>query len=257
MNNQNKKCEVCGDTGYNNKLSGMVLCLKHAIQYKRHGKFIKNTRFEKNDYTISDCGTYATISLYNRNGNKVGETLVDIEDLEKSIEYKLHLKKADRQNENNEELKLNYAIAKINGKNMRLHQIITGKKNIDHTNNNGLDNRKDNLRECTVSNNGMNKRKQSNNKSGVTGIYYNNQNSNWVSQIKINNKRISLGSEFSFDNAVINRLVAEFNLFGKYSNNYNKETKTIQLEYFSHDDNSKTYIEIGDGGQIVKFDKFN
>lgn len=37
-----------------------------------------------------------------------------------------------------------------NGKKVRMHNVITGIKNVDHWNENGLDNRRQNLRPCTT-----------------------------------------------------------------------------------------------------------
>jgi hypothetical protein len=68
---------------------------------------------------------------------------------------------------------------KINGvikyKNIRLHRIVLDfwdtSKDIDHRNNNGLDNRKENLRIVTSKNNNRNREKRnSNNKTGYRNV---------------------------------------------------------------------------------------
>lgn len=248
-------CSECGTTHkvthsniYNN-----TFCPKHYAQMKRNGKILNNTRFDKNEYYISECGRYANIILCNSKSERVDETIVDIEDLGRCLSYRIHRKISNRENG----VDLKYAVAKIDGKNVRLHHLIMGDKNCDHINNNGLDNRKENLRPATVSKNGMNKRIQSNNSTGVVGVVSikHNNTSPWMPMIKINNKTIRLGTEYSFDEAVKKRLIAEAELFKEHSNNYNFNTQTIRLAYQSKDDNIQTYIEVSLDGQILQFKK--
>ena len=66
--------------------------------------------------------------------------------------------------------------------------------NIDHINGNKRDNRIANLREATVSENGQNRGKQANNKSGYKGVYWSNKANRWVASIRKNNKTIYIGS---------------------------------------------------------------
>lgn len=86
-------CEECGTTHkviHSNEYNAM-LCQKHYMQMRRGGKIFRNTRFDKNEYRISDCGKYAYISLYNKNSEQIAETIVDIENLEKCLEHRIHL----------------------------------------------------------------------------------------------------------------------------------------------------------------------
>lgn len=82
-------------------------------------------------------------------------TLVNKEDYERVIKHSWHVKQGKR---------TFYAVAKIKNKQVRLHHFILQVfgKQIDHINNNGLDNRKANLRFVTTSQNARNRR-------GVTG----------------------------------------------------------------------------------------
>ena len=65
--------------------------------------------------------------------------------------------------------------------------------NIDHINGNGMDNRIMNLREANQSENHQNKRRQSNNKSGFTGVSWNTLERRWRATIQIGGKQIFLG----------------------------------------------------------------
>lgn len=92
-------------------------------------------------------------------------------------------------------------LSNINGKMYKTHRLVwlwhygTLPKMIDHKDNNALNNKIENLRECTVSQNNSNRR-FTGNKSGYKGVTkIENVNSvRFVAQIKINNKNHNLGS---------------------------------------------------------------
>ncbi len=67
-----------------------------------------------------------------------------------------------------------YAYASINGKRVLMHRLIlrvTGSKNhVDHKNGNGLDNRRENLRVCTITENNINRGAYKNNRVGLKGV---------------------------------------------------------------------------------------
>ena len=89
---------------------------------------------------------------------------------------------------------------KKNGKvkTVRLHRAIMGAKNwsmkVDHINHNPLDNRRDNLRVCTHTENCRNRRgPQKNSTSGVRGVYWNKLYGKWQARIRIGGKNKHLG----------------------------------------------------------------
>ncbi len=61
---------------------------------------------------------------------------------------------------------------------------------IDHKNRNSLDDRIENLREATISQNNTNKKKYKNNSSGTKGVHYKSNRDRWIARIGINGKRI-------------------------------------------------------------------
>jgi len=63
----------------------------------------------------------------------------------------------------------------------------------DHINGCGLDNRKKNLRNCTIRQNNFNSRPSRFGRSRYKGVHYNKRAKKWVSAIKINSKRYYLG----------------------------------------------------------------
>lgn len=86
---------------------------------------------------------------------------------------------------------------------IQMHRFIINcpiKKEVDHINRNGLDNRKINLRICNHSENNRNKGKLISNTSGYIGVHEYKSNKKWVNPIKkwvanitINKKTVSLG----------------------------------------------------------------
>ena len=62
----------------------------------------------------------------------------------------------------------------------------------DHINHNRLDNRKENLRTVTTSQNHMNKSPQTNNTSGFRGSFWHKKSKKWRSQIRIDKKYIHI-----------------------------------------------------------------
>lgn len=95
--------------------------------------------------------------------------------------------------------------------------IVDHIKHIEDDKNSCRDNRKENLRKVTQSKNSMNRRKQRNNTSGTTGVYYRKNENKWVARIKIMGKEKFLGYFTNYDDAVKARKAAEEIYFGEYS----------------------------------------
>ena len=66
-------------------------------------------------------------------------------------------------------------------------------KQVDHINGNPSDNRIENLREATPQQNAWNKKKKSNTKSGIKGIYWHLSKQKWHARIGVNYKHIHVG----------------------------------------------------------------
>ena len=89
------------------------------------------------------------------------------------------------------------------GKTIRLHRFVLnyeGKKKVDHINNNGLDNRKSNLRLITHQNNTKNRKsKNSNNTSGYRNVLF--TEGKYKVRLQIDGKSKTLGSFSDVDEA--------------------------------------------------------
>jgi hypothetical protein len=74
-----------------------------------------------------------------------------------------------------------------------MHQLLMGVRGADHKDNNGLNNRRSNLRLATKEQNAQNKQITSRNKSGYKGIFYDkwDRNSSYRAAVKVNGKTIS------------------------------------------------------------------
>ena len=87
---------------------------------------------------------------------------------------------------------------------------------LDHISGVPSDNRIENLRECTRSQNSMNSKMFSNNKSGVSGVGWHKLGNKWYAEIRVNKKRIHLGLFNKFEDAAKAREQAEIEYFGEF-----------------------------------------
>lgn len=113
-----------------------------------------------------------------------------------------------------------YAKAGINKKTVYMHRMIMGYPKgyqIDHINENKLDNRKENLRICTSSQNRRNISVRKDNTSGYKGVTKYLYGDGWVAKINNGYKTINLGIFATLEDAAIayNRKAIE--LFGEFS----------------------------------------
>jgi len=119
-------------------------------------------------------------------------TIVDEDDYKKLCIRKWYFKP------NSKTLDTGYASSRAG----YMHRIIVNAPSnmlVDHINGDKLDNRKSNLRLCTMSQNKANSTQYSSNKSGYKGVYWHKHVKKWQSQIRYKGKIYHLGS---FDTAL-------------------------------------------------------
>lgn len=131
------------------------------------------------------------------------------------------------------EYNLCYAETKIDNKSISLHRFLLNSPqgHIDHIDGNGLNNRRNNLRLCTVSQNQMNRRKRKQLTSRYKGVYWDNDIKKWRAEIYFEGKKHVLGRTSSENEAA--RL-------------YNKKAKEFFKEFAKENiifDNDRTYPE--------------
>ena len=88
---------------------------------------------------------------------------------------------------------------------------------IDHINGNRLDNRIQNLRPATNSENSRNSQISKNNTSGITGVTYHAKAKKWVAQIMVNRKNHYIGLFDSKAAAAAARQAAQVQFFQEFS----------------------------------------
>lgn len=91
------------------------------------------------------------------------------------------------------------------------------KLDIDHKNNDKLDNRRSNLRLCTRSQNMMNTKKRKN-LSGYKNIYWDIKNKKWEVKLMSNGKKIRIGSFRTKKDAIVARNKSIKKYHGKFAN---------------------------------------
>jgi hypothetical protein len=110
------------------------------------------------------------------------------------------------------------------------HFIVNphNKNNVDHINNNKLDNNVINLRWVTSKENCMNTKLSSKNSSNYKGVHFDKQKNKWRARIQINGENKHLGYFENIEEAVNARVKTAKEVFGEYINQCEKEI-TINL----------------------------
>lgn len=117
---------------------------------------------------------------------------------------------------------------KHNTKQILLHRLVLNAENgfvVDHKNHKRYDNRKNNLRQCTYTDNCRNRILQCNNHTSHTGVCWAKREHKYRSDIVVNNKHIHLGYYDNLEDAIAARKEAEEKYFGEYSYNNSIGTK--------------------------------
>lgn len=175
-------------------------CLLTSVLKKRALKF-------RNTYDLS--GTYGV--GYTNKGEKF---YFDIEDFDKIKQYCWRIDKDG------------YVVTNLPSSEsatrslIPLHRLVLQAKKddvVDHIKHNTVDNRKSQLRIVTRSQNSINAQIRSNNKSGITGVYFYPKTQKWTAEIKVNKKKIFLGYFQNMEDAVKARKEAEETYHGEYS----------------------------------------
>jgi hypothetical protein len=170
--------------------------------------------------------------------------IVDIDDFEVLNRYVWRAS-----HENNTWYAIRYE--NINGKqkSIRMHKQVTGfkYKMVDHINQDGLDNRKNNLRNCNHSQNRMNSRLDMDNRSGLRGVCWIKNKNCWRASIKKGAEFIHIGyfddkkvAGLAYDRKA-KELFGEFAVlnFPEWENDYYKKSE-IDTRIKFYDDINKT-----------------
>lgn len=116
-----------------------------------------------------------------------------------------------------------YIYVGVDSKSYRAHRLAwfymtgTWPKEVDHINGNRNDNRFENLRECTRSQNNANGKRRADNNSGHKGVSWVGRNCRWRAYIVKDGKQTHLGYFKDISNAISSRDEAMRNAFGEFA----------------------------------------
>jgi hypothetical protein len=118
----------------------------------------------------------------------------------------------------------------VQGKKHFIHRLIAeyfipnpnNKPYVDHIDNNRSNNRIDNLRWVTTSENNYNMSIKKTNKSGVKGVYWEKKRNKWRADIKKNGVHFTIGRYVNKEDAIKARQLKAQELFGEFTNKCEK-----------------------------------
>ena len=192
-------CCVCG-APFSSHFDGKPYCNKHYLRMKLNGTPDPIGRKRKNTYDVQGDTVVVTTSS--------GKTfLVDTADLEQVQMYSWCFSKTG------------YLVATVDHRTVKLHRYLLqpdASAVVDHINGDPADNRRCNLRVCTVKDNARNAAVGKNNRTGVTGVKL-VKSGRYVASIMVNRKHIVLGTFDTLEEAASVRREAEQRYFGEFS----------------------------------------
>ncbi len=186
-----KECKIEGCSG---KHYAKGYCSRHYNQQLIGNPITDRTSYDKNEIIIHD--EYAEIVLYNQKNIIIARAKIDLEDIDKVKNIKWHCRN-------------DFYV--LSSKRKRLHRFLldaTKENDVDHINNNKLDNRKSNLRICTRSQNLMNRK--------AKGYSFFKSTKKWEAYITKYYKRTRIGYFETKEEAIKARREAEIKYFGEY-----------------------------------------
>jgi hypothetical protein len=187
--------------GYFNTLEEAISVKNLKLEELKDEKWKKilNIPIKRNNDNI------AIIEFFNKNKEKISETLVDDELYYNLIQYPWHISRG-------------YSNSKKIGLMHRYIMNYDGNDYIDHINNNPLDNRKNNLRIASPKENMMNRKANINSTSQYIGVSFDKTRNKWKANITIDNKLKFLGRFESEQDAAKARDEYTKKIFNEFGN---------------------------------------
>jgi hypothetical protein len=123
----------------------------------------------------------------------------------------------------------NYASRNENGMHVRMHRkimrLLDPHIEVDHINGDGLDNRRENLRPCTRTQNNTNRGMRKTNRSGFKGVIFDPDTGKWRVILKANKRKYDAGR---FSN-LVDAAIAYDALAIKYHGEFAKTNRKLGL----------------------------
>lgn len=188
----------------NHKAKGY--CDTHYYQTLRYKAILLRTNVTPNEFFLE--GDICRISLYNRKRKKIAEAIIDTIDIDLCKSKKWCL--------------VNGYVVSAGSPTIKLQNFLFGRKGkrsivVDHIDGCKLNNRRNNLRICTQTQNNKNAGIRCDNTLGIKGVSYCKTSKKWRAYISINKIQKSLGYFSNKAIAVIVRQIAERKFYGEYA----------------------------------------
>jgi hypothetical protein len=118
-----------------------------------------------------------------------------------------------------------YVVVRLFNKLYQVHRIVfemannrtIGDNDVDHSDGMPSNNRPENLRAATVSQNMMNARLRKDNTSGLKGVYWSHQRNKWFAKLVVNRKQVHLGFHETRGLAAVARAKGALRLHGQFA----------------------------------------
>lgn len=211
--NKIKFCKVCG-RNTPRIIKGM--CEKHYKQYKKYGKTLDNNpRTVWDDNEIRVYKDYGEIDTYTKTGSVQNTFKFDLEDIKYLVNHKWRSTFKGKR-------KSPYLVT---GHSIYFHRLVMGNPNteIDHINRDSTDNRKDNLREASRTQQLLNTSLRIDNVQGIKGVYYLQRDNLYRAEIQIKKKRFYSKSFKTKAEAAYMRYLFEQHFYKTFEINNSKE----------------------------------
>jgi len=187
---------------YGNNLCGKCIDKLRLVALKNGGiPNIKNKIIIKNNVALIEC--------YTLKGEVSEYLMIDKEDIDLIKDYKWFVRKQGYKG---------YGTSDTKGKRVYLHNVIMNPpedKVVDHINRDKTDNRKENLRIVTQSENNKNVGICKKNKSGVIGV--GKSHKRWYAELMCDRKRVLRVCFKTKEEAIKARLQAEVKYYGEFA----------------------------------------
>lgn len=200
----NTKCVVHECDG---RVSKLGYCNRHYLQVRRHGSILPIARNRSDPQEFEFCKKDCHISLCDRSGNKITFAIVDRDDYKIVNPYKFDYP--------------GRRYVRVSGKSEEgfqfLHQLILGRKWVDHIDGDSLNNRRNNLRPCSNQQNQFNSKKQVGTLSKYKGVSMLDRPRPYRSSIQINGETKHLGTFYTEVEAALAYNEAAIEYFGVFA----------------------------------------
>lgn len=199
-----KSCIICGSTKHVKTRNGKPYCSRHYQQIKRHGKVLDRTVYDPNQIIIHN--DHAELICYTKDGREKARALISLADVDRIKKYKWSYNSVTGM------------VTACQGRVYLSRYIMDcpAEMQVDHVNGNRLDNRRQNLRICTATQNAMNRLERVDNTSGFRGVSQ-RKDGRYEAYIHVNGRKIHLGLFKKLTDAINTRLKAEIKYYREFS----------------------------------------